>query len=74
MGKRVRNSKKKVLQPELTENMLPQNILPIGDRVEEKKTIHILQSVYKEIHKFTQNKTTNESGGMLVGTVLEEYG
>lgn len=74
MGKRVRNSKKKVLQPELTENMLPQNILPIGDRVEDNKNIYILQSVYKEIHKFTQNKTTNESGGMLVGTVLEEFG
>lgn len=74
MGKRVRNSKKNVLQPELTENMLPQNILPIGDRVEENKNIYILQSVYKEIHKFTQNKTTNESGGMLVGTVLEEFG
>ena len=74
MGKRVRNSKKKALQPELTENMLPQNFLPIGDRVEENKNIYILQSVYKEIHKFTQNKTTNESGGMLVGTVLEEFG
>ena len=74
MGKRVRNSKKKVLQPELTENMLPQNILPIGDRVEENKNIYILQSVYKEIHKFTQNKTLNESGGMLVGTILEEFG
>ena len=74
MGKRVRNSKKKALQPELTENMMPQNILPIGDRVEENKNIYILQSVYKEIHKFTQNKTTNESGGMLVGTVLEEFG
>ena len=74
MGKRVRNSKKKALQPELTENMLPQNILPIGDRVEENKNIYILQSVYKEIHKFTQDKITNESGGMLVGTVLEEFG
>ena len=74
MGKRVRNSKKKALQPELTENMLPQNFLPIGDRVEENKNIYILQSVYKEIHKFTQNKTTNESGGMLVGTILEEFG
>lgn len=74
MGKRVKNSKKKALQPELTENMLPQNILPIGDRVEENKNIYILQSVYKEIHKFTQNKTTNESGGMLIGTILEEFG
>lgn len=74
MGKRVKNSKKNALQPELTENMLPQNILPIGERVEENKNIYILQSVYKEIHRFTQNKTTNESGGMLVGTILEEFG
>lgn len=74
MGKRVKNNKKKALQSELTENMLPQNILPIGDRVEENKNIYILQSVYKEIHKFTQNKTTNESGGMLIGTILEEFG
>ena len=56
------------------ENALPQNILPIGERVEENKNIYISQPVYKEIHKFTQNKTTNESGGMLIGTVIEEFG
>lgn len=74
MGKRNKNSKKEAPQAELSENMLPQNILPIGERVEESKNIYILQSVYKEIHRFTQNKTTNESGGMLVGTILEEFG
>ena len=58
----------------IVENALPQNILPIGERVEEDKNIYISQSVYKEIHKFTQNKTTNESGGMLIGTVIEEFG
>ena len=42
--------------------------------VEENKNVYILQSVYKEIHRFTQNKNTNESGGMLVGTTLEEFG
>ena len=56
MGKRVKNSKKKALQPALTENMLPQNILPIGDRVEENKNIYILQSVYKEIHMYPERK------------------
>lgn len=74
MGKRNKNTKKEAPQAALSENMLPQNILPIGERVEESKNIYILQSVYKEIHRFTQNKTTNESGGMLVGTTLEEFG
>ena len=74
MGKRNKNSKKEAPQADLSENMLPQNILPIGERVEESKNIYILQSVYKEIHRFTQNKTTNESGGMLVGTTLDEFG
>ena len=53
---------------------LPQNIMPIGERVEANKNIYILQSAYKEIHSFTKNKTTNESGGILVGTVIEEFG
>lgn len=59
---------------ELLENMLPQNILAIGERVEENKNIYISQPVYKEIHKFTKNKTINESGGMLVGSIIEEFG
>lgn len=56
------------------DKMLPQNILLLGERVEENKNIYILQKIYKEIHKFTQNKTTNESGGMLIGYVIEEFG
>ena len=65
-----KNSKSAVV----AENALPQNILPIGERVEENKNIYISQPVYKEIHKFTKNKTTNESGGMLIGDVIEEFG
>lgn len=59
---------------ELPDHVLPQNILLVGERVEEDKNIYISQPVYKEIHKFTQNKTTNESGGILVGTVIEAFG
>ena len=59
---------------DLPDNMLPQNIIAVGDHVEENKNIYISQSVYKEIHKFTKNKTTNESGGMLVGSVIDEFG
>lgn len=69
-----KNSKKDANSTPIIENALPQNILPIGERVEEDKNIYISQPVYKEIHKFTQNKTTNESGGMLIGNVIEEFG
>lgn len=74
MAKKVKKQVKKARANELPENMLPQNILPMGERVEENKNIYISQAVYKEIHKFTKNKTTNESGGMLVGTIIEEFG
>ena len=74
MAKKKKNTKKSAKAQPIIENALPQNILPIGERVEENKNIYISQPVYKEIHKFTQNKTVNESGGMLVGTVVEEFG
>lgn len=69
-----KSPKKNTKSIPIVENALPQNILPIGERVEENKNIYISQPVYKEIHKFTQNKTTNESGGMLIGSVIEEFG
>ncbi len=69
-----KSSKKSVKNVPTNENVLPQNILSIGERVEENKNIYISQPVYNEIHKFTQNKTTNESGGMLIGSVIEEFG
>jgi len=73
MAKKIKKVKK-VKKTEVPENQLPQNILAVGERVEENKHIYISQAVYKEIHKFTQNKTTDESGGMLVGTTIEEFG
>ena len=69
-----KSPKKNTKSMPIVENALPQNIHPIGERVEENKNIYISQPVYKEIHKFTQNKTTNESGGMLIGNVIEEFG
>ena len=74
MAKKARKKVNKESQASLPDNILPQNILPMGDRVEENKNIYISQQVYKEIHKFTQNKTTNESGGMLIGCVIDEFG
>ena len=74
MAKKSRSKIKKAPVVELPDNVLPQNILPVGGRVEENKNIYISQAVYKEIHKFTKNKTTNESGGMLVGSIIEEFG
>lgn len=53
---------------------LPQNIIPVGERVFEDKNIYIHQKVYEQIHKFSANKTENEHGGILVGRVLNEMG
>ena len=69
-----KHPKKSAKNQSIIKNALPQNILPVGERVEENKNIYISQPVYKEIHKFTKNKTTNESGGMLIGNVIEEFG
>ena len=72
--KKVDKSAKKSKKTEqVAENALPQNILQIGERVEENKNIYISQPAYRKIHKFTKNKLTNESGGVLVGTVIEEF-
>lgn len=74
MAKKVKKQNKRAAVNDLPENMLPQNILPVGERVEENKNIYIAQDVYKQIHKFTKNKTTNESGGVLIGSIIEEFG
>ena len=74
MAKKKDNKKRTKAVKELDEKVLPQNILQMGERVEEKKNIYITQQTYKEIQKFTSNKTDNESGGMLIGHVLEEFG
>lgn len=56
------------------DNRLPQNIICIGERVEESKNIYISQPAYKTIHRFAAGKTVTESGGMLVGNIIEEFG
>ena len=70
MAKKATKKENKIV---LDQN-LPQNIMLIGERGEKNKNIYISQEAYKEIHRFTKNKTTNESGGMLVGIVIEEFG
>ena len=74
MAKKKSPSAKKNKSVKPPENALPQNIVPVGERVEENKNIYISQSAYKAIHRFTRNKTTNESGGFLVGSIIEEFG
>jgi len=72
-----KNKKKKVHKPAEIENdkkVLPQNIIQIGERVLENKNIYISQPVYKEIHKFTVNKTVDEAGGFLVGYTIDQFG
>lgn len=72
--KRINNRSAKKVVEECSDNVLPQNIVAFGEHVQEDKTIYIAQSTYKEIHRFTKDKTTNESGGVLLGNVVEEFG
>jgi len=69
----MKNKKTKAQKKELTP-VLPQNIMPMGERVLENKNIYIHQRVYSQIHSFAANKTENEHGGILVGRVLNELG
>lgn len=68
---KVKTEKNKKIQ---FDNILPQNIVSMGEHVEEDKNIYISQNTYKEIYRFTKDKTTNESGGVLLGRVIEEFG
>ena len=71
--KKDKNEREELIQIEERE-VLPQNILKIGEQVLQDKNIYILQSVYKEIHEFTKDKLTVESGGMLMGYTLQANG
>ena len=53
---------------------LPQNIVMVGDQVDANKRIYISQETYQSIQSFTFGKTKNESGGVLVGNVIEAFG
>ena len=74
MAKKNTTPKKKTKKQEQPSSTLPQNILSVGEHVEQDKNIYISQKAYKTIHKFTRNKTVNESGGVLVGRIVEELG
>ena len=73
MAKKIKRNSKKIIN-DIPDDILPQNIVNFGEHVVEDKNIYIAQSVYKDIHKFTKDKTENESGGVLVGNVIEEFG
>ena len=67
----------KILAPseqEISRDVLPQNVIKVGEQVLHDKNIYILQSVYKEIHDFTKDKLTVESGGMLMGYIVQANG
>ena len=80
MSKKKNTKKKEVLldksESEIFTNkdLLPQNILLVGNKDEIDKTIYIYQDTYKEIQDFTKDKTENESGGVLVGNIINEFG
>ena len=69
-----KKTKKAKSKPQEDLGGLPQNIVAVGERVTEDKNIYIAQNVYKKIRRFAANKTENESGGMLIGDVRQEFG
>lgn len=71
MGKKKRIE---AIKKNVAEAMLPQNIISIGEQEHRDKNVYLQQNVYKNIHRFTTDKTINESGGILVGDVIEEFG
>lgn len=73
MKKKNTKAKARVSNKNVTPE-LPQNIVPVGERVFDDKNIYIHQKVYAQIHKFAANKTENEHGGILVGRILNEMG
>lgn len=64
-------AKKTSTGPDLS---LPQNIITMGEQNNEDKKIYISQRAYREIHRFTKDKTKVESGGVVLGNVIEEFG
>lgn len=75
MAKKEKPQKgKKTEIDELSGDLLPQNIVPMGDRVDADKNIYISQATYKKIQRFTSDKTVTEAGGILVGKEMEEFG
>jgi len=55
-------------------NILPQNIVSIGDSTLQDTKVYFFQRTYNEIHRFTKGKINGESGGILVGKVISEFG
>ena len=74
MSKKSKNNSKRSITSREMKNVLPQNIYMVGERVYENKNIYISQSTYKLIMRFTENKLTNESGGILIGAIINELG
>ena len=72
--KKKKSPQRSQKQAEPADLSLPQNILLFGDQIQEDKRVYISQRAYKDIHYFTKDKTTNESGGVLLGNVIEEFG
>jgi proteasome lid subunit RPN8/RPN11 len=75
MAKIKKSKKHSGVASMVDDNNLPQNIRLVGEKdVEERKSVYITQSVYKAVHKFAEGKTIVESGGILVGRAIEEFG
>jgi proteasome lid subunit RPN8/RPN11 len=71
--KAERRESKKKKDPVVKQAALPQNILPVGEQGDAGTVVYISRATYEEIHEFTNKKTVNESGGILIGHCIEEF-
>ncbi len=74
MAKKKSQVRQNLKRTKNTDLSLPQNIVLFGEHDPEDKKIYISQNAYRDIHHFTEDKTQNESGGVLLGNVVEEFG
>jgi proteasome lid subunit RPN8/RPN11 len=72
--KAERRESKKKKDPDVKQTVLPQNILQVGEQSDADTVVYISRTTYEEIHAFTEKKTVNESGGILVGHCISEFG
>ena len=69
-----RNTVNTLVPPKRPVVVLPQNFVVMGEPSPEDKKVYISQKTYNDIHAFTNGKTENESGGFLLGHIIEEFG
>ncbi len=74
LAKKKNDSKKNKKQVGFLEKTLPVNVQIVGEESESDIRIYISRTAYKTICDQAQKSLPNESGGLLIGDMIEENG